>query len=151
MIGVIDERDLKDFKTPLVPKATTLASVAGLVTVSAKADIEAADQGFVPVTFTADDITARRMKTATSKTFAGGLVASLLGRLDVKVSVIGLGLGLGDLAGALGVLLAPLGGVLDAVVAPVLDTLGLRLGEADVAVHGLYCPDARTSAPTLVG
>lgn len=151
MIGVIDERSLKDFKTPLRPTRATFLDVAGLVTLKGKADIEAADKGFTPVTFSAADIAAKRTKTATSKTFASGLVSSLLERLDIEVGVIGLDLGLGDLTRALGALLAPIGGVLDAVLMPVLETLGLRLGEADVAVHGLYCPDARTSAPTLVG
>ena len=61
------------------------------------------------------------------------------------------GLGLGDLTKALGQLLTPLAPVLDGVLNPVLDLLGLKLGEADVTVHGLSCPDQRHAVPRLVG
>jgi uncharacterized membrane protein len=33
----------------------------------------------------------------------------------------------------------------------VLDLLGLKLGEADVTVHGLSCPSQTRSTPHLVG
>ena len=72
-------------------------------------------------------------------------------RLDVTVQVVGLGLGLGGIVQALGVLLTPLGPVLDAAISPLLDLLGLRLGQADVRVHGVICPDADRSRPVLVG
>ena len=150
-IGVVDEARLHDFKTALVPRQATLLSVLGLVSVAAKADIEVADAGFRPLRFDAADIQAQRIKTMTSRGLVGGLVASLLQRLEVTVNVIGLGLGLGDLTKALGLLLTPLGPVLDGVLNPVLDLLGLKLGEADVAVHGLSCPDQQRATPRLVG
>ncbi len=149
-IGTIDERRLSDFKTALRPEKATLLSVLGLVAITGRADIEAADTAFSPLTFQADDIAESRSRSVSSRQFAGGLVASLLGRLDVTVSVVGLGLGLGDLTQALGALLAPLGPTLDGVVAPVLDLLGLKVGEADVTLHGLSCPDGR-GIPRLVG
>ena len=151
MIGAVDEGRLHDFKTPLAPRPATLLSVLGLVSITGKADVEAADVGFRPLRFDADDIKARRIKTMTSRSLATGLVSSLIQRLDVTVDVIGLGLGLGDLTKALGLLLTPLGPVLDGVLNPVLDLLGLKLGEADVAVHGLSCPDQQRSTPRLVG
>ena len=150
-IGVVEEARLHDFKTALVPRQATLLSVLGLVSVAAKADIEVADAGFRPLRFDAADIQAQRIKTMTSRGLVGGLVASLLQRLEVTVNVIGLGLGLGDLTKALGLLLTPLGPVLDGVLNPVLDLLGLKLGEADVAVHGLSCPDQQRATPRLVG
>lgn len=151
MIGAVDEGRLHDFKTPLAPRPATLLSVLGLVSITGKADVEAADVGFRTLRFDADDIKARRIKTMTSRSLATGLVSSLIQRLDVTVDVIGLGLGLGDLTKALGQLLTPLGPVLDGVLNPVLDLLGLKLGEADVAVHGLSCPDQQRSTPRLVG
>ncbi|MFN7106738.1 MAG: TadG family pilus assembly protein [Brevundimonas sp.] len=150
-IGVVDETKLDDFKTGLSPQRATLLSVLGLVSITGKADVEAADAGFKPLRFDAADIEAQRIKTVASRSFASGLVSSLLGRLDVDVNVVGLGLGLGDLTKALGRLLEPLGPVLDGVLNPVLDVLGLRLGEADVAVHGLSCPSEGRSTPRLVG
>ena len=150
-IGMVDETRLADFKTALAPRPATLLSVLGLVSITGKADIEAADTGFRPLRFDAADIQAQRVKTMVSRSFASGLVTSLIQRLEVTVDVIGLGLGLGDLTKALGQLLTPLGPVLDGVLNPVLDLLGLKLGEADVTVHGLSCPDQRRAVPRLVG
>ena len=151
-IGTIDEARLSNFKQALTVSPATFLSVAGLVTVSGSSQIEAADQGFQTVRFTGDEIEAQAIKTVGSLGFTSGLVASLLGRLDIKVSVIGLGIGLGNLAGALGTLLAPLSPVLDAVVNALLDTLGLKFGEADVRALGLSCPDAsKPTTPVLVG
>ncbi|TFW11937.1 hypothetical protein EGY25_07705 [Brevundimonas intermedia] len=150
-IGVVDETKLDDFKTGLSPQRATLLSVLGLVSITGKADVEAADAGFKPLRFDDADIEAQRIKTVASRSFASGLVSSLLGRLDLDVNVVGLGLGLGDLTKALSRLLEPLGPVLEGVLNPVLDVLGLRLGEADVAVHGLSCPSEGRSTPRLVG
>lgn len=152
-IASIDERRLADFKTPLQTQKGTLVSVVGLVTITGQADIEAADTGWRTVGFDAADIAERRMKSVTSRGFTGGLVTTLIQRLDVDVRVIGLGLGLGlgGLTQALGVLLTPLGPLLDAVVNGVLDPLGLKFGEADVAVHGVRCPAAGAGKAVLVG
>lgn len=146
-IGVIDERKLGDFKTALAPRPATLVSVLNLVTLMGKADIEAADAGFRPLTFSAADIAQHRTRTIASRSFASGLVVSLLQRLEVTL----VGLDLGGLTRALGVLLAPLGPVLDGVLNPVLDLLGLKFGEADVTVHGLSCPADGRVPPRLVG
>lgn len=152
MIGTIDERRLADFKTPLAPRpATVLTALGGLVRLDAKADVEAADQAFGVMEFDASDIAVRRTRTVASRGFASGLTASLLGRLEVTPVILGGGLGLGDLTKALGQLLAPLGPVLDGVINPVLDVLGLKLGEADATVHGLSCPAGGKAAPRLVG
>lgn len=150
-IGVLDEARLGDFKTPLTPQRATLLSVLGLVNITGKADVEAADAGFRSLRFNAGDVDSQSAKTMASRGFASGAVASLLARLDVDVNVIGLGLGLGDLTKALGQLLEPLGPVLDGALNPVLDLLGLKLGEADVTVHGLSCPDTGRATPRLVG
>lgn len=151
-IGTIDESRLSNFKQSLTVSPATFLSVAGLVTVSGSSQIEAADQGFKTVRFTGAEIDAQAIKTVGSRGFVGGLVATLISGLDIKVSVIGLGIGLGNLASALGVLLTPLSPVLDAVVNALLDTLGLKFGEADVRALGLSCPDAsKPATPVLVG
>ena len=129
------------------PRPATLLSVLGLVNITGKADVEAADTGFKPLRFNAADIEAQRVKTMASRSFASGLVSSLLARLELTV----IGLDLGGLTRALGQLLTPLGPVLDGVLNPVLDVLGLKLGEADVVVHGLSCPTQGRSTVKLVG
>lgn len=149
-IGTIDESKLKNFKAPLVSAPATLISILGLVSVKAHADLEIADQNWTDVSFSAADINQGKVKTARSRGFVNGLVVSLLQRLDVDVQIIGLGLGLGDLVRATSLLLTPLGPVLDGVIQPLLDLLGLKLGEADVQVHGVQCP-TQGRTPVLVG
>ncbi len=149
-IGAINEARLADFKTALVPTRATLLSVLGLVTITAKAEIEAGDQGFTATSFSDADINSQRLKTVQARGLANGVVVSLLQRMDVKVDVIGLGLGLGNLTSALGVLLTPLGPAMDGVINPLLDTLGLKLGEADVRVLNATCPTG-DEPPVLVG
>lgn len=147
MVGTVDEAKLADFKAPLEPGKATLASVLGLVTVKAKADVEVADPSAQTVLFGADDINTRRIKSVKSRGLATGLITSLLQRLELDVA----GLPLGGVASAVGQLLSPLGPVLDSAVNPVLDVLGLKLGEADVAVLGLSCPATGRAPPRLVG
>ena len=149
-IGAIDERHLDDFTRTLTPSRATLLSVLGLVTITAKAEIEAADQTFTATRFSDAQIADQSIRTVQARGLANGLVVSLLQRLDVDIDVIGLGLGLGGLAQALGTLLAPLGPVLDGLINPILDTLGLKFGEADVRIHGVTCP-VQGAAAVLVG
>lgn len=149
-IGTIDEAKLKNFKAPLASSPATLVSVLGLVTIKAQADVEIADLSWQDVTFSASDISHQTVRSVRARGFVNGLIVSLLQRLDVDVDVIGLGLGLGDLAKALGALLTPLGPALDGLVQPLLDLLGLKLGEADVRVHGVQCP-TQGRTPVLVG
>lgn len=150
-IGEIDERKLDDFKQALAPTPATLLNVLGVVRLTGKADVEIADTGFRATRFSAADISVQKVKTVTSNSLATGLIATLIQRLDVTVHVLGLGVGLGGIVQALGALLAPLGPVLDGAINPLLDLLGLKLGQADVRVHAVTCPDADRSRPVLVG
>lgn len=150
MLGRIDEGDLDDFRHPLTPAPATLLDVAGLVRLTAVGDVEVADSRFQAVRFDAADIAAQRVRTVTAGGLPSGLIASLFGRLDVQVQALGLGLGLGGLTSALGALLAPLGPTLDSLVHPILDMVGLKLGQADVRVHGVTCGGPERP-PVLVG
>lgn len=154
-IGTTSITALNDFRSAPVVRTATLVNVASLVTVTASADVEAADAGFRSTLFDAAAIAGQTPRTVKSTGFTSGIVSSLIGRMDVQVEIgrglgLGLGLGLGDLPRALAALLAPLGPVLDQVVNGVLDPLGLSFGEADVTVHGLICPDT-SGAVYLVG
>lgn len=150
MLGRIDEAHLDDFQRTLTPTPATLLNVAGLVKLTAKGDVEVADTRFQTLRFNASDIADQRVRTATAANLPSGLIASLFGRLEVNVQALGLGLGLGGLTSALGVLLTPLGPVLDGLVHPILDMVGLKLGQADVRVHGVTCGGPERP-PVLVG
>lgn len=150
MIGVVDEGRLDDFKRPLTPRPATVLSLLGLVALNAKADVEVADTAFKTLRFSRDDIEAKTVRTAASRSFANGLVSSLFQRLELTPKVLNLPLDLGALTRSLGGLLAPIGPALDATLNPLFDLLGLRFGEADVRVHGLSCPDQAGVRPVLV-
>ena len=99
----------------------------------------------------AADIARQRVRTVQSRAFASGAVTSLLQRLDLEVTALGLGVDVGAISQAVGLLLTPLGPVLDGVLNSVLALLGLHLGEADVTVHGVSCPRGGAAPPVLVG
>ena len=150
-IGAIDETKLKNFKAPLISSdATILSALAGLVTITAHADLNIADLNWQEAAFNSVDISNQTAKSVRSRGFVNGLIVSLLQELKPNVALGPLVVGLGDLAKAVGVLLTPLGPVLDGVVQPLLDLLGLKLGEADVRVHGVQCP-TQGRTPVLVG
>lgn len=147
-IGALDS-GFDDFKTPLRVKRATLLAVP-LVSISALADVNAGDAAWTRVRFGASELDGRKTKSVRATGALDNAISSLLRNLDPQVDIIGLGIGLGGLKGALGVLLAPIGPTLDAVVNPILDLLGVRLGEADVTVNGLRCPDDRPGSAALV-
>lgn len=147
-IGTIDESKLDDFTYALTPTQATVLSVAGLVTVKASAHVEAADAGFTAVHFSDAEIENQTVKTVKTTGMVNGVIVSLFQNMTVNVQALGLGLGLGGLASALGALLAPLGPLLDGLINPLLDILGLSFGEADVRVHGARCENG---TPSLVG
>lgn len=149
-IGTTNRSTLNDFKSAAVVQPASLVNVAGLVVIKAVADIEAADQRFKSVSFSDAQITNQTAQTVKSTGSTSSLVSSLLGRMQLDVKVLGLGIGLGNLTQALGTLLSPLGPVLDGVVNGVLGTLGLSFGEADVVVHGATCP-VNVGSAYLVG
>lgn len=150
-IGAIDETKLKNFKAPLLSSdATILSALAGLVTITAHADLNIADLNWQEAAFNSVDISNQTAKSVRSRGFVNGLIVSLLQELKPNVALGPLVVGLGDLAKAVGVLLTPLGPALDGVVQPLLDLLGLKLGEADVRVHGVQCP-TQGRTPVLVG
>ena len=147
-IGAIDARHLNDFTRDLPVERAMLLNVAGLVTLQAKSEIEIAQTMFKPLTWSKSEVEARATKSVSTTSIASSLVSSLLGNMDLRVNVVGLGLGLGGLANALGTLLTPVASVLDGLLNPLLDLLGVRVGEADVKLNGIDC---RQGGPKLVG
>ncbi|MNL41116.1 hypothetical protein D3C87_1635100 [compost metagenome] len=114
-----------------------------LLKVSGSAQIEIAQTTPVTLGFSSAEIAAGTLKTVTTTTPIASLAGSLLGELDLTVSVLGLGLASPALiAQALRDLLAPLAPTLDMTLAATLSTLGLGIGEADIRVYGVRCDHA---------
>lgn len=150
ILGRVDASRLGDFKAPLTPARTTLVSVAGLAEVTGRADVRVADQGFRPLTFDDTQIRDQLPRTASTQDFTQGLISSLIQDIELDVHALGLGIGLGGVARAVGLILAPLGPVLDGLINSLLSALGLGIGQADLIVHDAICPDA-LGRPQLVG
>lgn len=141
-IAAIDVGDLGHFaRNPVVGSAQLVE--APLVGVTGAADMRVGNTMSTPLTFTAREIANAAVKSASTTEIVGSLTGSLLQGLDVDVTVARLDLGLSGLVkAALSTALTAASPVLDQVIGSVLATLGLRLGEADVRVHGLVCRHA---------
>lgn len=130
---------IDDWSSPPTINPASLVTTS-LLKIRGEADVTMADLDETPLVFTQADIEARTIKRAETTDFTGSLVSSLLGRLSLDAQVAGLNLGLKQTATmALATQLAAVASPLDNVLASVLDTLGLHLGEADVRVDGVRC------------
>lgn len=144
-LGQIDPKRLGDFKSELKVSPARLVSVL-LITVEGVADIQVADLDWSELRFTGSEIGSSQPKSVRAKGFVNGLIVTLL--RDTRLTALGIPLHL--VTQLLAGVLTPLGPVLDGVVQPLLELLGVRLGEADVWVHGVRCP-GQGGVPQLVG
>lgn len=144
-LGQIDPNRLRDFKSELKVSPARLVSVV-LITVEGVADIQVADLDWSELRFTGSEIGSSQPKSVRAKGFVNGLIVTLL--RDTRLTALGIPLHL--VTQLLAGVLTPLGPVLDGVVQPLLELLGVRLGEADVWVHGVRCPN-QGGVPQLVG
>lgn len=113
---------------------------APLVTVTGQAFVEMANASYTTLNFNRQDIADRTIKTVSTRNFTQSLTQSLLGNLHLQVSVAGLGLGLpSNLTGTVGNILGAATPAVDTLLYSVLSALGVRLGEADIRLHGATC------------
>ena len=111
-----------------------------LIKVDGSARAEIANRAPTRLQFSAADIRAGRIKTVATTDVTTSLAASLIGDLDVTVSIVGLDLGLsGAVRSALATTLTAATPAIDSLLADVLAVLGMRLGEADIKVTGVTC------------
>jgi len=138
-IADVNTSKLNDFKSALATSPGTIVSLPPLLTVTGKADVQLGGQTWNRVEFTQADIDSGSIKSVKTSDIAKATLSSLISDTDLTVKLIGLPLSLDlSILSALNGLAAPLDGVLNTLTA----LLGVRLGEADVRVHGLRCRDA---------
>lgn len=128
---------------PDLTRPATLVSTL-LVSVSGTARASLASPTPQTLVFTADDIAQHRVRTVSSTSLGGSLVATLLGSLTLDVNVLGLGLGL-PASAIRSTLIAALSAVtpgLDALLDATLRTLGVGIGQADVWLNAVRCDRA---------
>lgn len=138
-IAAIDASRLTDFaRNPAAGPAQIVD--AGVIGVRGEARVGVGNTNWSQLSFDASDIANAAIKSVATSSFTGSLTQSLVDDLDLDVSIAGLDLGLSGLVKTtLGAVLAATAPALDKAVGNVLAALGLRLGEADVRVHGLVC------------
>jgi uncharacterized membrane protein len=141
-IGSVSRAELENFSTAPNPGAAKLVDTP-LLKVSGRAHATISNMAPQSVTFSYDDIRQQTRKTVGTQDFTSSLAARLLGDLQLNADVLGLGLGLpqavtGQVAGILAGATAPI----DRLLADVLASLGVGLGQADVWIPGIRCDGA---------
>ena len=97
------------------------------------------------VTFEASQIGSGKPKSVATEDMTQSLTRTLLGDVELKVNILGSGVGLGSASAVRAALIAALGQAspaIDGVVSNTLNTLGLKIGEADVWANGVICQRA---------
>lgn len=115
-----------------------------VIKVSARAYAEMSHAVADDLRFTQADVEAGTVKTASVRDYLSSLTGSLLRSADLDVQILGLGIGLsvGAIKSLVIGLLSPVTATLDGLLAPLLEMLGVSLGEVDVQVHGITCGNA---------
>jgi len=143
-IGTVSNSVFQDMQRPLDPAPAKLVTLP-LVSIQGRAELVLSDLNEKPVKFSRDDIDAGTVKTVESSGLVAGAAKSLAERIDLKVNILGLGLGLNakaltTLVGETVALAAP---VLDGVLEQLTGALGVHVGEADARVNALRCGKAK--------
>jgi uncharacterized membrane protein len=140
-IGNVTVADMNNFTTAPNPPPATLVNL-GLITVSGRANAYMGNTTPTNVSFSYADIQAQTKKTVTTTNFTSSLTSSLLGNLSLNVTIIGLGLPIPGLGATVAGILGGATSSVDQLLASVLQTLGVGIGQADVWVTGVRCDGA---------
>jgi uncharacterized membrane protein len=140
-IGSVTPADMTNFSTKPNPPAATLVNL-GITQVTGRAHATMANSSPTSVNFSYADIQAQTKKTVNTTSYLNSLTGSLLGGLTLKVVVTGLGLPLPGLPQLVTSIISGATSSTDQLIASVLQTLGVGLGQADVWVTGIRCDGA---------
>jgi uncharacterized membrane protein len=141
-IGNVSASDFSNLTSAPNPGPATLVSALG-ISVTGLAHVAMNNMSPTPVTFSYSDIQAQTAKTVSTTSYTSSLVSQLLSSLTLNVSIGGLGLGLpSTLTQTVGSILSAQTAPLDQVLAGILQTVGIGIGQADVWVTGVRCDGA---------
>jgi len=142
VLGEVSDAAMANFGAfPTVGEAK-LINALGLIQATGKAHVQVAEMQPKLVSFSTSEIAAGKVKSVSTTAITQSLMTSLLSDLKLDVTVLGLLGGLlSEVLAKTGLLnlLSPLGAALDPVLASLLNTLGGKVGEADVQVYGVRC------------
>jgi uncharacterized membrane protein len=141
-IGDVSIAQFENFSSAPNPGAAILVDTS-VLKVTGRAHATVSNMAPQPVTFSYADIRQQTRKTVSTQDFTSSLTARLLGDLQLNVKILGLGLGLPQaLTGQVAEILAGATAPIDRLLAGVLASLGVGLGQADVWVPGIRCDGA---------
>jgi uncharacterized membrane protein len=140
-IGNVTAADLNNFTSKPNPPAATLVNL-GLVTVTGLAHAGMGNTTPTSVGFSYGDVQARTKKTVNTTNFTSSLTSSLLGDLSLAVHVGPLGLPIPGLGATVAGIIGGATSSVDQLLASVLATLGVGIGQATVWVNGVRCDGA---------
>jgi uncharacterized membrane protein len=141
-IGNVTTADMTNFTRKPNPPPVQLVNIGGLITVNALAHVGIGNTTPTNVNFSYSDIQSGVKKTVTTSNFLSSLVTNLLGDLQLSIGVAGLGLPIPGLLGLVAGLLTAVTSPLDQVLATLLSTLGIGIGQVDVWALGIRCDGA---------
>jgi uncharacterized membrane protein len=141
-IGNVPAADLADFTSSPVNGPARLVDALG-IKVNATAHVAATNVKAKTLTFGHADIEKLTVKSVSTGNLLETAASSLLGNLSVSVQVGALHTGSsGLISTALGKTLSAVAAPLDSLIYNLLLALGIKIGEADVRVHGVACQRA---------
>ena len=140
-IGKVSMADLNNFSTKPNPPAANIVNL-GAIQVSGRAHAGIGNTTATNVAFSYAEISAQTKKTVTTTNFTSSLTSSLLGDLSLAVNAGPLGLPVPGIAPLVTGIIGGATSSVDQVIAQVLATLGVGLGQADVWVTGVRCDGA---------
>ena len=142
--GSVDPTKLSNFSAEPTISPATILSVAGLVSATAKTDVNLGGDDWQPLAFTGNDISSDTMKSVSTNNVAQATVASLLANTNVQVNALGFALPLSTSSISSNVTsdLGSAAGSLDSILNTTTGVLGLKLGQGDAWVNGVRCGDA---------
>lgn len=141
-IGEVSNAEFSNFSTRPNPPAATLLNLLGLAKVTGRAHVTISNTSETPVSFSYAEIQRAEKKTTSTQNFVASLLSRLVADLDLRVELLGLGLPIPGLDGAVSGVIAGAAAPLDQVLTSLLNTLGIGLGQADSWVSGVRCGGA---------
>jgi uncharacterized membrane protein len=143
-IADVTSAAMRDFSKEPNGNMAKLADVEllglGFAGVMAQAQVRIGNESSQALTFNNQEITDKVVKNVSTRDLTTSLVASLLGQLSLKAQLLFITIDLPQgTAGPLAEILRGVTPALDTLLYNVLTMLGVRVGEADVQVHGATC------------
>jgi uncharacterized membrane protein len=140
-IGGVTSADMTNFSAKPNPPFAKIVDL-GIIQVTARAHATMANTSPAAANFNYSEIQAQTRKTVNTTSFTSSLTSSLLGDLQLGVQLGPLGLPIPGVGALVVSIISGATGSIDTLLASVLQTLGVGLGQADVWVPGIRCDGA---------